>query len=183
MRAAAELSVIGGHMWFPYKFAIVANDSWVCVCSRLAQSSVQVMRGRSGPGMKAVVRASTELCLCRAVFLYMRACGWATAHVLRDCPLARRVREASPVWTEKELLQPSAVPRALMRAILPLELRSPCITCPLRSPLLCSPVMEDDGTTGGGPVRSGVMSGFPLVAAPMGGRRCRGLERRGVIPV
>ena len=35
---------------------------------------------------------------------------------------------------------------------------------------------------GGGHVRSGLRSGFPLVVAQMGGRWCRGLERRDVIP-
>ena len=88
-------------MWFSCEFAIVAKASWVCVCSILAQSSMEVMRGRSGLGMKAVVGASTDLCLCRAIFLFMRACGRATAYVLRGCPHPRRVGEASPVWTEK----------------------------------------------------------------------------------
>jgi len=107
MRATAKLSVTGGHVRLPCKFASVANDSWVCVCIRLAQSSMHVMRGRSGPGLIAVVGASTDLCLCRAVFLYMRACGLATPHVLRGCSPPRRVGEASHVWAEKELLQPS----------------------------------------------------------------------------
>jgi len=97
---------------------------------------MQVMRGRSGPGMNAVVGAIADLCLCRAVFLYMCACGRVTVHVLRGCPPPRRVGEASHVLAEKELLQPSAVPRALMQVILPMSLRSPCITCPLGSPLL-----------------------------------------------
>ena len=69
MRAAEELSMTGGHLWFSYRFVSVAKDSWVCVCSRRAYSSMQVMGGRSGPGVIAVVGANTALCLCRAVFL------------------------------------------------------------------------------------------------------------------
>ena len=49
--------------------------------------------------------------------------------------------------------------------------------------MLCNAILEDGGIAGGGLVRSGIMSGFPLVVAPMGDRLCRGLERRDVIHV
>jgi len=184
MKAAAELSMTGGHVWFPCKFASIANDSWVCICSRLAQSSMQAMMGRSGPGVIAVVGATTNLCLCRAVVLLMRACGRATAHVLRGWPPSRCVEETPPVWAEKELLQLDVVPRALMLANLALAGRSPCKAWPLRLPvLMCTVVLENNGMAGDGHAHSGQVSGFPLVVAPMGGRWGRGPGRRDVILV
>ena len=69
IRASEELSVTSGHVWCPCRFASFVKDSWVCVCSKLAHSSMQVMGGRSGPGVIAVAGANTYLCLCRAVFL------------------------------------------------------------------------------------------------------------------
>ena len=114
----------------------------------------------------------------------MRACGRATAHVLRGCPPPRRVGEASHEWAEKELLRLGDVPRALMLANLPLVGRSPSRACPLRLPvLLCTVVLEDNGMAGDGHVHSGQVFGFPLAVAPLGSRWGRGLERRNVIPV
>jgi hypothetical protein len=63
IRAAAELSVTGGHVWFPWRFAIFAKSVQMYVCSRLAQSSIRVVVERSEPGVIAVVGASTCLCL------------------------------------------------------------------------------------------------------------------------
>ncbi len=59
----------GGHVWFLCRFASDVKVSWVCVCSRLAQTSMQVMRGRSGPGVIALVGAdpvNDVMCLPRA---------------------------------------------------------------------------------------------------------------------
>ena len=67
MRAAAELSVTGGHVLFPWRFAIFAKSLWLCVCSRRDQFSMQVTRGRSGPSVTAVVEVNTLLCLCSDV--------------------------------------------------------------------------------------------------------------------
>ena len=69
MRAAAELSLTGVNVWFPWRFAIFAKSSRLCVYSKLAKSSMRVVVERSGPGLIAVVGANTALCLCMAVFL------------------------------------------------------------------------------------------------------------------
>ena len=94
------------------------------------------------------------------------------------------MEETPPVKAEKELLQRGDVARAMILAILPLEDRSSCRMFPQRLlVVLYTLVLEDGGVAGVGHVSGGPMSGSPLVAAPMGGRWCRGLERQGVIHV
>jgi hypothetical protein len=74
MRAAAELSLTGGHVLFPCWFAIVSNPLWECVYSRRAQSSMHVMRGRLGPGVIVEVGENTCLCSWTVSLRYARAC-------------------------------------------------------------------------------------------------------------
>jgi len=113
----------------------------------------------------------------------MRACGRATAHVLRGWPPPRRVKETPPVNAEKEFLQRGVVARAIILTILTLAVRPSC-RCPLRLLVGLFPlVMEHGGMAGVGHGPGGPLSGSPLVVAPMGCRWCESFESRDAIRV